>query len=204
MDRILHIAPGRRDTTARQDFWRAFLTCGLAALCILLPFVLVDGGFFHYAGDFNSQQITFYRYVNQLVKQGASYAWAADLGSDVVNAFSFYLLGSPFFWLSLLLTASWLPYCMAPLLVLKFAVAGGGAMLYLRRYVKSRNLALVGACLYALSGFSHTGAGTASRRRPPRQISAPEAGPCSRAASWRAAAATARKRASPEGKRKRH
>ena len=151
---VLHMTQGGRDSSARQDFVRAFLLCGLAAFCILLPFYLIDGGFFHYAGDFNSQQITFYRYANQLVKQGASYAWAADLGSDVVNAYSFYLLGSPFFWLSLLLPASWLPYCMAPLLVLKFAVAGGGAMLYLRRYVKSTNLALVGACLYALSGFA--------------------------------------------------
>lgn len=140
--------------TAGQDYLRAFFACGLAAFFILLPFYVVDGGFFHYAGDFNSQQITFYRYVNQLVKEGASYAWAADLGSDVVNAFSFYLYGSPFFWLSVLLPASWLPWCMAPLLVLKFAVAGGGAMLYLRRYVKDSNLALVGACLYGLSGFA--------------------------------------------------
>ena len=137
-----------------REYWRAFLLCGLAALCIFLPFYLVDGGFFHYAGDFNSQQITFYRYVNQLVKDGAGYAWAADLGSDVVNAYSFYLCGSPFFWLSLLLPVSWLPYCMAPLLVLKFAVAGGGALLYLRRYVRDPDLALVGACLYALSGFA--------------------------------------------------
>ena len=138
----------------RQEYFRAFLLCGMAALYFLGPILVIDGGFFHYAGDFNSQQITFYRYVNQLVKDGASYAWAADLGSDVVNAYSFYLYGSPFFWLSLLLPASWVPYCMVPLLALKFAVAGGGALLYLRRYVRDPDLALVGACLYALSGFA--------------------------------------------------
>ncbi len=143
-----------QQTSLTAYYWRAFAACGLTAFFILLPFQIVDGGFFHYAGDFNGQQITFYRYVNQLVKQGASYAWSADLGSGAVNAYSFYLYGSPFFWLSLLLPASWLPYFMCPLLVLKFAVAGGGAMLYLHRYAKNPNMALVGACLYALSGFS--------------------------------------------------
>ena len=33
-------------------------------------------------------------------------------------------------------------------------VAGGGAYLYLRRYVKNANYAVLGACLYALSGFA--------------------------------------------------
>ena len=33
-------------------------------------------------------------------------------------------------------------------------MAGGGAYLYLRRYVKNENYAVLGACLYALSGFA--------------------------------------------------
>ena len=37
-----------------------------------LPFYIIDGGFFHYAGDFNSQQISFYRYMNGFIK-GAGY-----------------------------------------------------------------------------------------------------------------------------------
>ena len=35
------------------------LPCALTAALIFLPFYLLDGGFFHYAGDFNSQQISF-------------------------------------------------------------------------------------------------------------------------------------------------
>ena len=83
-----------------------------------------------------------------------TFSWATDLGSGVMNAYSFYLYGSPFFWFSLLFPQGWLPYLMVPLLVLKFAVAGGGAYLYLRRYVKNENYAVLGACLYALSGFA--------------------------------------------------
>ena len=150
----------------RKKFWQAVGLCALTAAIFFLPFYLLDGGFFHYAGDFNSQQISFYRYVNGFVK-GAGYpdsafagaphntfSWATDLGSGVMNAYSFYLYGSPFFWLSVLLPQSWLPYMMVPLLVLKFGVAGGGAYLYLRRYVKNANYAVLGACLYALSGFA--------------------------------------------------
>ena len=149
-----------------KKFWQAVGLCALTAAIFFLPFYILDGGFFHYAGDFNSQQISFYRYMNGFVK-GAGYpdsafagaprntfSWATDLGSGVMNAYSFYLYGSPFFWLSVLLPQSWLPYMMVPLLVLKFGVAGGGAYLYLRRYVKNANYAVLGACLYALSGFA--------------------------------------------------
>ena len=149
-----------------KKFWQAVGLCALTAAIFFLPFYILDGGFFHYAGDFNSQQISFYRYMNGFVK-GAGYpdsafagaprntfSWATDLGSGVMNAYSFYLYGSPFFWLSVLLPQSWLPYMMVPLLVLKFGVAGGGAFLYLRRYVKNANYAVLGACLYALSGFA--------------------------------------------------
>ena len=134
----------------RKKFWQAVGLCALTAAIFFLPFYILDGGFFHYAGDFNSQQISFYRYMNGFVKAGGTFSWATDLGSGTANAYSFYLYGSPFFWLSLLFPQSWLPYLMCPLLVLKFAVAGGGAYLYLRRYVKNANYAVLGACLYRI------------------------------------------------------
>lgn len=44
----------------KQDkFWLTVGLCALTAALIFLPFYLLDGGFFHYAGDFNSQQISF-------------------------------------------------------------------------------------------------------------------------------------------------
>ena len=157
--RLLNM-PGRRD-----QMLRTMLLCALTAAIFFLPFYIIDGGFFHYAGDFNSQQISFYRYMNGFIK-GAGYpdgmagaarstfSWATDLGSGAMNAYSFYLYGSPFFWLSLIFPQNWLPYLMVPLLVLKFAVAGGGAYRSLCRYVRRSDHAVLGACLYAFSGFS--------------------------------------------------
>ena len=81
----------------KQDkFWLTVGLCALTAALIFLPFYLLDGGFFHYAGDFNSQQISFYRYMNGFLK-GAGYpagyggvkntfSWATDLGSGAMNA----------------------------------------------------------------------------------------------------------------------
>ena len=157
--RLLNM-PGRRD-----QMLRTMLLCALTAAIFFLPFYIIDGGFFHYAGDFNSQQISFYRYMNGFIKgtgypdgmAGAArstFSWATDLGSGAMNAYSFYLYGSPFFWLSLIFPQNWLPYLMVPLLVLKFAVAGGGAYRYLCRYVRRSDYAVLGACLYAFSGFS--------------------------------------------------
>ena len=148
----------------KQDkFWLTVGLCALTAALIFLPFYLLDGGFFHYAGDFNSQQISFYRYMNGFLKGSGypagyggvrnTFSWATDLGSGAMNAYSFYLYGSPFFWFSLLFPQNWLPYLMVPLLVLKFAVSGGGAYLYLRRYVRDPNFAVLGAALYTFSGW---------------------------------------------------
>ena len=155
------LLPGQK----RDRFWRTVGLCALTAALFFLPFYLIDGGFFHYAGDFNSQQISFYRYMNGFLKGSGypdsafttvrnTFSWATDLGSGTMNAYSFYLYGSPFFWLSLLFPQNWLPYLMVPLLVLKFAVAGGGAYLYLRRYVKNTDYAVLGAVLYTFSGFA--------------------------------------------------
>ena len=144
--------------TPRSVYWRAFWLCFLTAAALFLPHCILDaaagGGYFHYAGDFNDQQINFYQYANAFLKQGGTFSWATDLGSGFVNSYSFYLLGSPFFWLSMLLPARWAPWAMVPLLCLKFAVAGGGACLWARRWVRGETWQLVAACLYACSGFT--------------------------------------------------
>ncbi len=142
-------------TRPQNKYWLTFGLCALAAALVFLPFYIVDGGIFLYAGDFNSQQIPFYYYANEFTKSGGgTFSWATDLGSDFWNSYSFYLAGSPFFWLSLLFPAAWQPFLMAPMLVLKFAVAGGGAYLWTRRWVKDPNMAVLAGCLYAFSGFT--------------------------------------------------
>lgn len=141
----------------RTCYWQVFGLCLALAAVLFLPHCVIDGftgGFFHYAGDFNDQMIPFYAYANDFIKQGGSFSWATDLGSGFVNAYSYYCLGSPFFWLTILLPARWMPFTMVPMLCLKFAVAGSGAYLWMRRWVRSEEWSIVGGVLYAFCGFN--------------------------------------------------
>ena len=138
-----------------EGYLFTFLVCIVTAAVLYTPFLIIDKGLFQYCGDFNSQQIPFYTYMNGFVKTaGGQWSWNTDLGTSAINGYSFYLLGSPFFWLSTLLPQSAVPYAMVPLLVLKFGVCGLAAYTYLYRYAKTRQAAVIASVLYAFSGFT--------------------------------------------------
>ena len=144
-----------RPQSDKNYFLYAFLLgLGLAAL-IFAPFMIVDGGRFLFYGDFNVQQIPFYRLAHDAVRSG-NFGWNqyTDLGVNFIGSYSFYLLGSPFFWLTIPFPGEWLQYMMGPLFILKFACATLTGYVYLRRYAKNPNTALIGCLLYAFSGFS--------------------------------------------------
>ncbi len=142
-------------TPTRREYLDSFLWNALVALGILLPFMLLDKGFFLYCGDFNSQQIPFYQYGAYMLQRGQiGYSWASDLGGSFINTYSFYMAGSPFFWITALLPNRLVPYMMAPLLALKFGTAGFASYGFLRRYAKNHSYALFGSMLYSFSGFA--------------------------------------------------
>ena len=129
---------------------------GIALASILfVPSIICDNGYFIYYGDFNAQQIPFYQMVHDSLWNGDT-MWSntTDLGANLIGSYSFYLIGSPFFWITMLFPSSAVPYLMAPLLILKFGCASLTAYLYLRRYVNDRRFAVLGGLLYAFSGFS--------------------------------------------------
>ncbi len=139
----------------KNEYIKIFSLSFLIAFLMFLPFLIIDKGFFLYAGDFNSQQIPFYMYGNEMIKSGDfAFSWASDLGSSFINTYSFYTLGTPFFYLSLLFPQKAIPYIMPYLLMLKFALASLGAYIYLKRYSKNNTHTAIGAILYAFSGFS--------------------------------------------------
>ena len=74
----------------------------ITSLLLFLPFLIMDGGYFFYYGDFNVQQIPFYLHAHDAVRSGwTGWDWLTDLGASFVGSYSFYLLGSPFFWLTI-------------------------------------------------------------------------------------------------------
>lgn len=142
-------------TQKKQRYWlKAFLLAAGTALVFFLPFLIYDQGLFLYYGDFNVQQIPFYQMIHDAVRNGnLGWSHTTDLGANTIGSYSFYLLGSPFFWLTIPFPSEAVPYLMAPLLILKTGCASLTAYIYLRKYVRNKNMAVMGGMLYALCGF---------------------------------------------------
>lgn len=138
----------------RESYLQVFLISFCVMLLLMLPVMIFSGGYFVYYGDFNSQQLPFYSLARRAVGNGElGWNWNTDLGANFIGSYSFYLIGSPFFWLTMLFPSSWVLYLMPYLLALKHAFAALTAYAYIRRFVRNRNAALIGGLLYAFSGF---------------------------------------------------
>ena len=132
-----------------------FLISLLSAAVIFVPFIIINGGVFYYYGDFNVQEIPFYQMMHGLVRDG-DLGWnnLTDLGTDTLASYSFYMMGSPFFWMTIPFPNEIVPNLIGPLLILKFACAASAAYIFLQRYVRNKSMAVLGGLLYAFSGFS--------------------------------------------------
>lgn len=143
-------------TNIKQRYMlKAFLAGLLLSFLMFLPFIIADSGYFLYYGDFNVQEVPFYQLIHDAFQQGNFFwNWNTDLGANTISSYSFYMIGSPFFWITLLFPSKAVPYLMGPLLMLKFAFASMFAYIYIKRYVINKNYAILGALLYIFSGFS--------------------------------------------------
>ena len=116
-----HLPNGAARRFRDNQYVRAFVLGLMMSFLVFLPFVIVDNGLFLYYGDFNVQQVPFYQLCHDAIRSG-NWGWShlTDLGANFIGSYSFYLLGSPFFWLTIPFPSEAVPYLMAPLLVLKF------------------------------------------------------------------------------------
>ncbi len=121
---------------------------------MVIPLLIYTKGYLIYYGDYNSQQIPFYMHAHDVIRSGEfMWDWGTDLGTNFLGSYSFYLFGSPFFWLTIPFPREIVPFLMAPLLCLKYALASTTAYAYIRKFVRNKKLAVVGSLLYAFSGF---------------------------------------------------
>ncbi len=139
----------------KEKYLSTFVIALAVAAALFVPYMIMNEGYFIFYGDFNVQQIPFYQECHRAVKSGDIFwNWNTDLGANFIGSYSFYLLGSPFFWLTLPFPNSVVPYLMAPLLILKFALAAVTGSMYIRRFTRTPEAARLGGILYAFSGFS--------------------------------------------------
>lgn len=147
------------DTSNRANLKNApiimFASAFVMYLVALLPIFIKRGLPFFYYGDYNVQQVPFYILAHRAVRNGEFFwNWNVDLGGTMAGDFSFYLWGSPFFWITVLFPEGAIPYLMPVLMALKYGVAALCAYLYIRPYVHRYQYAMVGGYLYAFCGFN--------------------------------------------------
>ena len=139
----------------KEKYLSTFVIALITAAALFLPYMIMGEGYFTFYGDFNVQQIPFYQQCHKAVREGNIFwSWTTDLGANFIGSYSFYLLGSPFFWLTIPFPNWMVPYLMGPLLILKFACAAFTSYCYIRRFTRTPSAARLGALLYAFSGFS--------------------------------------------------
>lgn len=145
----------RRQNRGKYAGWQCALLCALTAFAAFVPFLFQEGGFFRVHADFNWQQLPFGMALHNAIADGniGGWCWSYDVGMSTVQAFSFYALGSPFYWISLVFPASWYPYLVGWIWILKYTVAGVTAFYFLRRFTRLDRSAMIGAVMYAFSGF---------------------------------------------------
>ena len=141
----------------KNSYFIAFMFSLLLGCLIIVPSIIAGNGILTLIADFNTQQIPFNEFLNTAVKNGdVLWTWVNDLGSNFIGTFSFYNIGSPFVLLGLLFPASWFPYLIGPIFILKYAFAGLFSYLFLQQYVKDKKWAIIGSLLYSFSGFQIT------------------------------------------------
>ncbi|WMJ24003.1 YfhO family protein [Paludicola sp. MB14-C6] len=139
----------------KNSYFSVFFIGVLTAFFIFLPFLVFDKGLFLYYGDYDVQQIPFYRLAHDAVREGNMlWNWNTDLGVNFIGSYSFYLLGSPFFWLTLPFPSEAVPYLMAPLYMLKFGLISVTGFAFIKRFTSTEKMAMLGGLLYAFSGFN--------------------------------------------------
>lgn len=132
----------------------AFLVNFTAAGVAIFPFLIRDNGYFAMPFDFTAQELAFSIFMNDTIKEGNFlWNWAIDLGGNFLECFSFYNVGSIFFWITLLFPADLMPKVIGWMVIIKFAVAGSTSAVYFQRHMKSTGCVLIASLLYAFSGF---------------------------------------------------
>ena len=112
-----------------------FASSFLMYLIAILPILVQRGLPFFYYGDYNVQQIPFYILAHRAVRNGEFFwNWNVDLGGTMSGDFSFYLWGSPFFWITTLFPETAIPYLMPGLMAIKYGIAAAAAYILARAH----------------------------------------------------------------------
>lgn len=153
-----YVRDGRIQQKPRGNYFLFSFLFGLAlAFVIFVPFMIVDGGRFLFYGDFNVQQVPFYRHRARCHSFRQHRLESFNRPRRQFHRFLFVLPArQPVLLAHHSVPGEWLQYLMGPLFILKFGCASLSGYIYLHRYAKNPNTALLASLLYAFSATPST------------------------------------------------
>lgn len=141
----------------RHKYLSVFILGTLMYILAVLPSIIMRGGLFYYYGDYNMNYIQGAMLTQRSLREGYIF-WnpMIDWGSSLFNSFGASSGGfatSLFMYLLLPFPTEWVPYLLPFVMALRYGTAALTAFVWLRSFTKTDNAALIGALLYAFSGF---------------------------------------------------
>lgn len=140
----------------KNNYIKVFLLGLLIATLMVIAFIIKGEGILYIGDDYNLEFINFNEILNKSIKSGNIWwnSWD-ELGNSVFTGYAWNST-LPSFFLLLLFPPSFTPYLMGLILIIRYALATLFAYMYIKTYVKSYESALIGAIMYAFSGFQIT------------------------------------------------
>lgn len=147
-----HVSPIKGLSRIVSMYWmKAFFLALVTAAAGIVPHMIMNKGILMMGSDWAALFTPQNMLISEAVKNGdLLWNWGIDIGGNFLESIS---LGSPFTWLMLLFPTKAVPYLMGWLDILKMGVAGLTSSLYLKRHIKSEQGIVLGALLYAFSGY---------------------------------------------------
>ena len=141
-------------SVTKKDVLKNLIFVGFIASLIFILHSIIIGEPYVGIGDYYDQQIAFYKHAHEFIRNGNwLWDWNAELGTEFIPTYSFYLTFSPFFLITLLFPNSWIIYLMPILNIFKIILADAAALLFFKDKFKKKELVFLAAFLYAFCGW---------------------------------------------------
>lgn len=126
-------------------------------IIVFAIFIKMNKGFIWQSDGFKQHFVILYNF-NQIMRNifqngFQMLSWNMGLGLDVIGQYSYYILGDPFAYISLLFPIEQLETAYNSLIILRIYCVGLAFIAYCKYHKKSRTNTLIGGIIYAFCGF---------------------------------------------------
>ncbi len=141
--------------TKNKNIKTATVFSFVAAILLVIPWIITGKGIFFVYGDYITQGFTFGESINRAIKTlSFSWDWTSDLGGSALGTALGYMTYNPLFLFTLLFPSKFFPYLSGPMIIGLLTFAGFSSSLFMSRYIKNKNALILGTVLYTFSGFT--------------------------------------------------